>query len=205
MLTSVAPNGTQTWEPHANEFFAVPIDDKWEPKAGDVLRHRDTAAVRKVKAVFRWLSDLAFTYESGGATYNSYPEADEGYSVKLAAFECLRPVEAVPPMITMPFDTPMPSVPPAVPSTGEMHQAIDAECMAIADMLQGKNRAYGNSIADPIKVFSKADADERINVRLDDKISRLVHGKPDDNEDTELDLIGYLILRRAKRRAQGKV
>ena len=82
---------------------------------------------------------------------------------------------------------------------------VRAVCDDVATMLVEKNRAYGNSIADPIKVFSKADADERINVRADDKLSRIAHGQPDDNEDAELDLIGYLIFRRAKRRAQGKV
>lgn len=215
MLISTAPNGTPSTQPSpAREFICVPIDDKWEPRVGDELRHRDGGMTRTISGLH---PNSGFTYEVHGAKFNIYSASN--YVRALSAFECFRPVERVPPTITMPFDestideirtwpttTPAtPAVPPAVPSTGDMHRAIEAECGAIAVMLQAKNRAYGNSIADPIKVFSKADADERINVRADDKLSRIAHGQPDDNEDAELDLIGYLIFRRAKRRAQGKV
>jgi len=62
-------------------------------------------------------------------------------------------------------------------------------------MLIDKHKAYGDSAFKPVRVFSKADALEQINVRIDDKISRLCKGNPNDQEDTVLDLIGYLILR----------
>lgn len=80
-------------------------------------------------------------------------------------------------------------------------QAIVEECNCISEMLCEKNRKYGDSALDPVRVFSRCDALEQINVRLDDKLSRLRSGQGDDTEDAELDLIGYLILKRiAKRR-----
>lgn len=80
-------------------------------------------------------------------------------------------------------------------------QAIVEECNWISEMLCEKNRKYGDSALDPVRVFSRCDALEQINVRLDDKLSRLRSGQGDDTEDAELDLIGYLILKRiAKRR-----
>lgn len=69
----------------------------------------------------------------------------------------------------------------------------------VSDLLIRKNAAYGNSAMEPLRVFSKADADEAIRVRIDDKLSRLRNGTKDD-EDTVLDLMGYLVLLRIARR-----
>lgn len=79
---------------------------------------------------------------------------------------------------------------------------IAEECYALRDMLIEKNRAYGNSALDPLRVFSKADPEEQIRVRLDDKLSRLARGSAA-GEDVELDLPGYLILLRVARRLKG--
>lgn len=81
--------------------------------------------------------------------------------------------------------------------TAEM---IVEECDALKEMLLEKNRKYGDSAIRPIRVFSRAPADEQILVRLDDKISRLRSGQPDENEDVVLDMLGYLILYRIARR-----
>jgi len=81
------------------------------------------------------------------------------------------------------------------------HEIIQ-ECNTIAEMLCDKNRKYGDSALNPVRVFSKCSAIEQINVRIDDKLSRLRSAQDDDAEDAEMDLIGYLILKRiAKRRA----
>lgn len=72
---------------------------------------------------------------------------------------------------------------------------IIAECDLIKQLLLEKNRAYGSSAFTPIEVFSKLGALAAIDVRIDDKLSRLKQAK-DFKEDTELDLIGYLVLRR---------
>lgn len=79
-------------------------------------------------------------------------------------------------------------------------EMISEECDAIKELLLSKNRKYGNSALEPVRIFSKADPMEQINVRLDDKISRLMSAQSDDDEDVDMDLIGYLVLRRIARR-----
>lgn len=73
-------------------------------------------------------------------------------------------------------------------------------CDMIRDKLLEKNRAYGDSALDPVRIFSKAAPDEQINVRLDDKLSRLKRGFTFADEDTIFDLVGYLILKLVLRR-----
>lgn len=68
-------------------------------------------------------------------------------------------------------------------------------CDEIADLLITKNRQYGNSALDPMRVFSKADPIEQIKVRIDDKLSRLARGQME-TEDAVKDLMGYLVLLR---------
>ena len=64
----------------------------------------------------------------------------------------------------------------------------------IGAMLTAKNRSYGNSALNPVRLFARSDAVEQIKVRIDDKISRLVRGRQMATEDTEDDLLGYLVL-----------
>jgi len=65
----------------------------------------------------------------------------------------------------------------------------------VKEMLMAKNRKYGNSATNPIRAFSKADPIEQIRVRMDDKISRLVRSKSnEDDEDVPADLLGYLTI-----------
>lgn len=82
-------------------------------------------------------------------------------------------------------------------------ELIEGECENIKQLLITKNKAYGNSFMFPANVFCKLPALEQINVRIDDKLNRIAKGTDTDNvpEDTELDLIGYLILKRVLRRA----
>lgn len=75
-------------------------------------------------------------------------------------------------------------------------ELITKECDAIKRMLIDKNKKYGNSVYRPVSVFSKLSPLSQIDVRIDDKINRIANQSPDDVEDTILDLIGYLILRR---------
>lgn len=75
--------------------------------------------------------------------------------------------------------------------------AIDTALKELGDMLKDKNKKYGNSITKPVRIFSKVDPIEQVNVRIDDKISRLIFGDANDTEDTEQDLTGYLIIKRA--------
>lgn len=79
---------------------------------------------------------------------------------------------------------------------------IRAECRAIEELLLAKNEAYGDSMLNPLRIFSKASPVEQILVRIDDKLSRLVRGDAA-GEDVVLDTIGYLVgLRIAERRAR---
>jgi hypothetical protein len=64
----------------------------------------------------------------------------------------------------------------------------------IEDMLIEKNRAYGDSALDPVRIFSKSEATEQLYVRIDDKLSRIKRGHEYPGDDTISDLIGYLIL-----------
>jgi len=73
---------------------------------------------------------------------------------------------------------------------------LDFQLRMIREFLIEKNKAYGNSALNPIRIFSKADPKEQLNVRLDDKLSRLYHGTGYHGDDDELDLLGYLILKR---------
>ena len=79
-------------------------------------------------------------------------------------------------------------------------ELIAEECDSLKRLLLDKNMRYGNSALDPIRLFSHADAQEQIRVRLDDKLSRLRALAPGETEDVEADLIGYLILLRVARR-----
>lgn len=80
---------------------------------------------------------------------------------------------------------------------------IVAECDALKEMLLEKNRAYGDSALDPVRIFSKADPVEQILVRIDDKLSRLKRGHAA-GEDVERDLLGYLVLLRIARQRGSK-
>lgn len=76
---------------------------------------------------------------------------------------------------------------------------IELECAELAKMLVEKNERYGNSALEPVRVFSRASAEEQILVRIDDKLSRLRAAVPGDDEDVIRDLLGYLILLRVAR------
>ena len=81
--------------------------------------------------------------------------------------------------------------------------AIVVVCDEVKELLLAKNREYGDSVINPLNIFSELSADEQINVRIDDKLKRIHSirrlGKAFIHEDTELDLIGYLVLKRVLR------
>jgi hypothetical protein len=71
---------------------------------------------------------------------------------------------------------------------------IATVCDQIKELLLEKNRKYGDSALNPVRVFSKASPIEQIKVRLDDKLSRLRNQQEDEDEDVLTDLIGYIVL-----------
>lgn len=83
----------------------------------------------------------------------------------------------------------------------EVQKYIAEVCNEICNFLCGKNESYGNSALDPIRVFCRASIETLLNARIDDKLSRIKNMTWQDKgcnttEDSELDLIGYLILKR---------
>lgn len=77
--------------------------------------------------------------------------------------------------------------------------AIREVCREVGDILVEKNRAYGNSALDPVRIFSEASPREQLLVRIDDKLSRIARGGAAGvSEDVVLDLIGYLVLLRVQ-------
>jgi hypothetical protein len=76
----------------------------------------------------------------------------------------------------------------------ETEKQIQQTMSYIQDMLIAKNRAYGDSALEPVRVFSKAESIEQLYVRIDDKLSRIQRGHEYPGDDTIKDLIGYLVL-----------
>lgn len=74
------------------------------------------------------------------------------------------------------------------------HQAtIESVCDGLKEFLLAKNKNYGNSASEPVRVFSKSNANEGILVRMDDKLSRIKNSDSLKKNDIT-DLAGYLIL-----------
>ena len=81
---------------------------------------------------------------------------------------------------------------------------IATTCDEIKELLLEKNKRYGDSALNPVRIFSKGTAEEAILVRLDDKLSRLRTQSIDEDEDVLLDLMGYMILLRVARMQQNR-
>lgn len=68
----------------------------------------------------------------------------------------------------------------------------------VHNTLTMKNTSYGNSVLDPINIFSQAQSTPGLFVRLDDKLSRVKYGwdtmDKQQRLDTLVDLMGYLTL-----------
>lgn len=93
---------------------------------------------------------------------------------------------------------------PTANSLSAIQNMIIEECDKIKEMLLDKNQKYGNSALSPKRIFSKQNSVEQIKVRIDDKLSRIsnISSNPElvDEDDSEKDLIGYMILLRIAKR-----
>ncbi|MDR0525251.1 MAG: hypothetical protein LBG90_05195 [Spirochaetaceae bacterium] len=74
-----------------------------------------------------------------------------------------------------------------------MKQKICSVFDSLRDLVLEKNRRYGNAALKPMQIFSKAEADEGIKIRIDDKINRIIYSDTIRRNDLA-DLIGYLAL-----------
>lgn len=105
------------------------------------------------------------------------------------------------PVVSEHASLPVPGLVLPEPQT-DTQRAISTVCREVEQTLIEKNRAYGNSAIDPVRIFSSADSREQLLVRIDDKLSRIARGG-EMGEDVVLDLIGYLVLLRVHDRTAG--
>ncbi len=70
---------------------------------------------------------------------------------------------------------------------------IIAKCAELAQFLLGKNKSYGDSALNPIRVFSRATAREGLCTRADDKLARLQNAPGAYSDNDVKDLAGYLV------------
>ena len=75
----------------------------------------------------------------------------------------------------------------------EIEEVCDM-CHELKKFLLVKNERYGDSALNPIKVFSKGTPGDKIDTRMDDKVSRIVKSEEQRKNDF-VDLAGYLVLK----------
>lgn len=83
--------------------------------------------------------------------------------------------------------------------SAETQEQIRWVCDGIRSMLIAKNESYGDSALNPVRIFSRADTNEQLAVRIDDKLSRVARGHEFVGDNDLDDLIGYLILMKVAR------
>lgn len=71
---------------------------------------------------------------------------------------------------------------------------IGIVCDEIKSMLIAKNKSYGDSALNPVRIFATSDNVEQLHVRIDDKLSRISRGGSFLGDNDIDDLIGYLVL-----------
>lgn len=74
--------------------------------------------------------------------------------------------------------------------------ALTRAALDLLWLVLDKNEAYGDSMRSPVECFARGVSPaDRIGVRMDDKINRLIKGKGREalGEDSVVDLAGYLI------------
>tara|TARA_A200000159_G_C7280477_1_gene321276 strand:- start:464 stop:799 length:336 start_codon:yes stop_codon:yes gene_type:complete len=88
--------------------------------------------------------------------------------------------------------------------SNETQTQIAFICDEIKNLLLSKNKKYGNSALEPVRIFSSSDPVEQICVRIDDKLSRISKGAGllATDEDVINDLIGYLVLLKIAQKKQ---
>lgn len=83
-------------------------------------------------------------------------------------------------------------------SANETQRLLALAGIRLSVLLIKKNERYGNSALDPVSVFARdLTPAQRLAVRMDDKVNRIVQGlgtDAGDGEDPRVDLAGYLLL-----------
>lgn len=65
----------------------------------------------------------------------------------------------------------------------------------LEELLMSKNIKYGNSVFAPLNVFCQLSTAQQIDVRIDDKLSRIKNSGGYPRQNDLIDLTGYLILK----------
>ncbi len=136
-----------------------------EYKKAWVLKKKENASKREARAIFK--KSLETVPQSG--VYTEHPDPEE------------KPMPAPEKIFVSDYLT-------------KTQFQIVTVCDEIKKMLLDKNRKYGDSAIHPQRIFSKADPEQQILIRLDDKLSRWASCQEDDTEDIITDMIGYLVL-----------
>lgn len=79
---------------------------------------------------------------------------------------------------------------------------VRQEMWRLGTMLIEKNKSYGNSVFEPVHIFSRSPPLEQLWVRIDDKLSRVRSGGSWPGDDVVDDLVGYFILYMVGKRRQ---
>ena len=82
------------------------------------------------------------------------------------------------------------------PKAQTFSQKVKDILYRVGELLVNKNEQYGDSVNNPVRLFSKLDSEAGVRVRIDDKLSRLARGNDSIESDMDIvdDLIGYLIM-----------
>lgn len=75
-----------------------------------------------------------------------------------------------------------------------MNEKIMEIVDAIKKLLLEKNKRYGNSALNPQNIFYKGDSTQSIEIRLDDKLSRIKNNNGNLRVNDVSDIIGYCVL-----------
>lgn len=158
----------------------------WNTYEDSAVSVGDTVEVTEIDSHI-WAGDAGTVGNTNGLYSASNPEVSGDYSCELVS-------------VRMSHEDIEKTEPPLQPWEKELlwtpfEQNVRRITDQIADLLIAKNKAYGDSALNPIRVFSKSDRIEQLNVRIDDKISRIQRGTDFEDEDTVRDLAGYLVLR----------
>jgi hypothetical protein len=78
-------------------------------------------------------------------------------------------------------------------SAEDVNVKIKIVCDNLSNFLEYKNRNYGNSALEPVKIFSKSNSEGQLYNRVDDKLSRIKNSSELRKNDV-VDLMGYLVL-----------
>jgi len=76
-------------------------------------------------------------------------------------------------------------------------EAIIKACDNMKEFLLAKNAAYGNSALNPQNMLTSISVRDRLLVRMEDKLNRMVKGHEYASDDTLLDFAGYVLLLKA--------